>query len=323
MRAFVTGATGFLGRRLVQRLLERGDEPIALVHETAADLPAGVPTVAGDVRRAEGLGDAGAGCGAVYHLAGAISFDPRRRAELEAVNARGTAHVLAAARRWGARALVVSSACTLGVSRAPDRLLDEDAPVAPDLAARNPYMASKAAAEAAAREAAAGQDVVVVNPTTVYGPGDDSLNSGTLVLQVARSPLVPVPPGGTNVVDVDDVVDGIVRAAEAGARGRRYVLGGENLTFREVFGAIAGAVGRRPRFVPVPRVSEPFFSLAARVAGPLTGSRFLTPQIVEDLFRYKYYSSERARRELGWSPRFRFADSVSRAWDYYLARGLA
>jgi dihydroflavonol-4-reductase len=259
----------------------------------------------------------------VYHLAAAISFDPRRRAELVAVNAQGTAHVLAAARTWGARTVVVSSACTLGVSTAANRILDEDAAVVPALADRNPYMASKLGAETAAREAAGGQDVVVVNPTTVYGPGDDSLNSGTLVTQLARSWIVPVPPGGTNVVDVDDVVDGILCAADRGGRGRRYVLGGENLTFAEVFRTVARVVGRRPRFVPVPRSSELLLSVAARIAGPLTGSRFLTPQIVEDLFRYKHYSSARACRELGWSPRFRFPDSVSRAWAYYRARGLA
>jgi dihydroflavonol-4-reductase len=325
VRAFVTGATGFLGRRLVHALVDRGSEAVALLHRSTGEgLPPGVRHVRGDVLQPTSLADAGAGCDVVVHLAASISFDPRRRQHLVLVNAQGTANVLALARRWSAgRTIVVSSACTLGISGRPDQVLDEESRPDRSLAERNPYMASKLAAEDAARAAASEQDVVVVNPTTVYGPGDDSLNSGTLVLRVARSRLLPVPPGGTNVVDVDDVVDGILAAAERGRSGRRYVLGGENLPFAEVFGAIAAAVGRRPSLVPVPRPAEPLFSLAALVSGSLTGSRFLTPQIVEDLFRFKYYSSARARDELGWSPQFRFPQSVSRAWTYYRARGLA
>ena len=324
MRAFVTGATGFIGGRLLKRLLERGDEVVALVRREAPWLPGSVQTVRGDVLAPELLGDAGRGCDRLYHLAGLVTFEPRRRDELLRVNGQGTANVLAAARRWRVeRCVVVSSAITLGVSNSPDTVLDEEATASEADVRRNPYLASKLAAEQAATDAARdGQHVVIVNPTTVYGPGDRSLNSGTLVASIARARVVPVPPGGGNVVDADDVAAGILAAGERGEAGRRYVLGGANLPFAEIFAIIAEAVGRRPRWLPLPRCARWPMAAAAWLAGCIAGSRFLTPQIVSDLFAWKYYSSARAAEELGWKAERPLRESVERAWTFYREHGL-
>lgn len=314
----VTGATGFIGSRLVERLLAQGDEVVALARNKGDR-----NLFVGDVTRPDTLGDAGRGCSRLYHLAGLVSFDPRRADDLLRVNGQGTANILAAAQRWGIeRSVVVSSAITLGVSDTPGKLLDEDAAPAPREIRRNPYLASKLAAEAAARVAADAHHVVIVNPTTVYGPGDRTLNSGTLIAKIARSRLVPVPPGGGNVVDVDDVAAGIIAAGERGASGRRYVLGGANLSFAEIFAAIAEAVGRRPRWLPLPKAARWPMAAAAWLGGRLTGNRFLTPQIVGDLFRFKHYSSARAERELGWEATRPFRESVERAWAFYRQEGL-
>jgi dihydroflavonol-4-reductase len=256
-------------------------------------------------------------------LAALITFSPRRREELLRVNGQGTANVLAAARRWDLeRCVVVSSACTLGLSHSKDVVLDEDAEPTRNAAERNPYLESKLEAERVATEAAREQPVAIVNPTTVYGPGDWSLNSGTLVVKIARSAVVPVPPGGSNVVDVDDVVDGIVAAGERGASGRRYVLGGANLSFAEIFATIACVVGHRPGWVRLPRWMRGPMGVAAWVAGGLTGGRFLTPQVVSDLFAFKHYSSARAETELGWTAQRSFRESVARAWEFYQREGL-
>lgn len=326
MKALVTGATGFIGSRLVERLCAQGVEVVALVRREAPWLPKGVQAVAGDVLQPESLRDAGHGCQRLYHLAALVTFDPRRRDELLRVNGQGTANVLAAARGWGVeRSVVVSSAITLGISRwhrHPACVLDEEAtPTERDIR-RNPYLASKLEAERAAIEASRDQRVVIVNPTTVYGPGDRTLNSGTLIAKIARSRLVPVPPGGSNVVDVDDVVEGILAAGERGAAGRRYVLGGANLRFAEIFATIAEVVGRRPRWLRLPRAARGPMAAAAWLAGRLTGNRFLTPQIVSDLFRFKYYSSARAAKELDWHATRSFRESVERAWAFYRAHGL-
>ena len=324
MRALVTGATGFIGSRLVARLCEEGTEVVALSRRPARALPEGARFIAADVLEPDSLARAGDGCGRLYHLAALVTFDPRRREELLRVNGQGTANVLAAARRWGVeRCVVVSSAITLGLSASPDTVLDEEARPTEAMARSNPYLASKLEAERMAAEAAGSQSVTIVNPTTVYGPGDWSLNSGTLIRKIARSRVVPVPPGGGNVVDVDDVVAGVLAAGEGGQPGRRYVLGGANLPFTEIFSTIADVVGHRPSWVRLPRWMRGPMAAAAWVAGRLTGNRFLTPQIVGDLFAFKYYSSARAERELGWTPAHAFRESVERAWAFYRSEGLA
>ena len=323
MKAFVTGATGFIGRRLVKRLQDEKVEVTALVRNEEQSLTGQVTIVTGDVLSPENLKDAGKGCDRMYHLAGLITFDPSRRRDLLLVNGKGTENMLQAARNWGIpRSVVGSSACTLGLSYSPDQVLDEDARPAEILAAKNPYMASKLEAEKQARQASEDQEVVIVNPTTVYGPGDWTMNSGSLIAHIVRSSVIPVPPGGSNVVDVDDVVQGIMAAGERGVSGQRYILGGENSSFADIFRTVAGAVKRRPLFVPLPASLRGPAALTAAIVGGTTGSRFLTSQIVSDMFCYKYYSSDLAERDLGWRARHCFAESVRRAWRFYCRHGL-
>jgi dihydroflavonol-4-reductase len=318
VKAFVTGATGFIGRQLVSRLRQDGADVIVLVRKESPDLPAGTVVVKGDLLDTDSLKDAGCGCDRLYHLAGLVTFDPRRREELLRVNGEGTRNILEAAKRWGvARCVAVSSACTIGLSVDPGRILDETAPLDPVLLEANPYLYSKQVAEAEARRVANELPVAIVNPTTVYGPGDWSMNSGSLIRQVARSRLVPIPPGGSNVVDVADVVDGILAAGERGRSGERYILGGENLAFARIMRAVSEALHVQPLFLPVPRWSRGGMSWLAGVAGRFGDSRFLTPQIVSDLFLFKFYSSRRATEELGYRPRFSFSQSVERALEFY------
>jgi dihydroflavonol-4-reductase len=325
MRAFVTGASGFIGRRLVQELARQGHQVTALLHRDAQELPTPIAKVQGSLedgpdKLAEGM----AGHDVVYHLAAQVSFDPRRLADLLRVNGEGTRSVLSAARKAGVgRTVVVSSACTIGFSDRAERVLDEITPFDPRWAERNPYLHSKHVTEAHAAEAArAGQWVTIVNPTTVFGPGDRTLNSGTLVRQVAQSPAVPVPPGGSNVVDVDDVVNGILAAAERGQPGRRYILGGANLMFREIIDRIASVIGRRPILVPLPRVARLPMMAAAWLVQKTTGSRLITPQIISDTFAYKFFSSRRAEDELGWRAGRDFTTTLAAAWKYYRQEGL-
>jgi dihydroflavonol-4-reductase len=122
---------------------------------------------------------------------------------------------------------------------------------------------------------------------------------------------------------VDDVVEGIILGGERGQTGHRYILGGENLSFAETFSTIASEVGHRPLFVPFPRWMRRPMAGAAWVAGYVVGSRFLTPQIIGDMFAFKYYSSRRAKEELDWSPKYSFRESIGRAWHFYQREGLA
>lgn len=325
MNVFVTGATGYIGQHVVALLAARGDAVRALVRAEGAALPPGVEGIRGDLSDETSLARGAEGCAAAVHLAAMVSFRPADAERLLAVNAEGTRRFLAAARRAGVRrAVVASSACTVGLSRHPEDVLDEESPLDERLLAHNVYLRSKVLAERHARDAAAaGFHVSIVNPTTVYGPGDARLNSGTLVLGVARRAWLPSPPGGSNVVDVSDVAEGIVAALARGAAGRRYILGGENLPFRRILETIAVAVGRRPVFVPLPRWGRLPAGLAMRLAARVSGNRLLTPQIIEDTFLFKYFSSARAARELGWRAKRPFAETAAAAWRYYQEVGLA
>ena len=325
MRVFVTGATGFIGGRLVEHLTCAGHEVTALVRSEASGLPDSVAIVRGRLEDdVDTLGRAMCGHDVLFHLAACISFDPRRLPELLRVNAEGTDRVLAAARRGSvSRTVVVSSACTIGLAGRADCVLDEETPFDSRLADRNPYLRSKHVCEQHAVTAArAGQWVSIVNPTTVFGAGDRSLNSGTLVHKTATSRVMPVPPGGSNVVDVDDVAAGIAAAAERGRSGVRYILGGDNLRFSQIVDRIAAVVGRRPRLIRLGSAMRLPMSAAAWVVQRLTGSDLITPQIIADTFAFKFYSSDRARTELGWEARCDFGTSVSAAWDYYQRHGL-
>jgi dihydroflavonol-4-reductase len=322
MKALVTGATGFVGRRLAKRLLNEGVEVYALSRDHRERLPKEVRPVVGDILSPDLLAASGLRVDRVYHLAALITFDPRRRDELLRVNGEGTANVLGAARRCGAEStVVVSSACTIGLSRNRNVSLDEDSPFPDQLARANPYLESKLVCEQVASASSSSQKVVIVNPTTIYGRGDYTLNSGTLVLKVARAKVLPVPPGGSNVVDVDDVVEGILAAGEKGRSGRRYILGGANLTFAEIFATVARIVNARPALVPLPHLLREPMAMAAKLAGCLSRDRFVTSQIVRDLFVFKYYSSFRAGQELNWSATRTFDQSIEAAWDFYAEQG--
>lgn len=327
MRVLLTGATGFVGRRLAQDLLLQGAEVHALVRNAAQSLPEGVRPIAGDILDPDLHASATAqGAGAydtVFHLAGFVSFRPEMRAELFRVHEGGTNNVLRAAQAWGAgKVIAVSSACTIGLSTSASNVLDETAPPSPRLAQRNPYLDSKLGLERVCLAAAAqGQQVVIVNPTTIYGAGDATLNSGTLIKAVATSGVVPVPSGGSNVLDLGEAVAGILAAAK-GRSGERYILGGHNLRFSQIVGTVAAAAGKNPVRLPLPGLLAGPMSLAAWGLGLVGAGRFITPQIVGDLFGFKYFSSAKAQRELGWKASRPFADTVAEALGYYRQEGL-
>ena len=317
MKAFVTGGTGFIGRRLVQLLVEQGSEVTVLTRNTAIKFPPAVKIVHGDIINPSTIKDIEGEFDIVFHLAAIISFNLSMAKELELVNVQGTRNILEASKRWKAgRTVLVSSACTMGVSPTT-RLLDENARLGDKLISRNPYMASKIKMEDLAISLSREQEIVIVNPTTVYGSGDWSLNSGTLIKKIATSKILPAPPGGSNVIDVDDVADGIIAAGKNGLSGKRYILGGENLTFNEIFTVIANIVGKSPLFLPLPKWTCMPVSTLIGILGKLTRSRFLTRQIFEDMYYYKYYSSGLAQKELSWQPKYKFEDSIKRAWSFY------
>lgn len=313
MRAFVTGATGFLGGRLAARLRERGDEVAALVRDsTRAERlrELGCGLVEGDLTSRQALASAMEGCDAVFHVAGIYRNGVRRsqRDELFAANVTGTETVLDAAVDAAVpRVVYVSSNVVFGDTRG--RVVDETyEPPAGQYVSL--YHETKALAHLAARERIArGAPVVIVQPGGIYGRGDHSEISGMLERGVrGRRVLLPFGSVGVNWAFVGDVVEGMLLAHDRGRVGESYVLGGELETLRGAVEQAFAAGGRRARIVPVPtwavRVLTPLGPvLGVSVADLVSGSDGVT-----------YWGrDDKARRELGYAPR-NLADGLLEAF---------
>jgi dihydroflavonol-4-reductase len=255
VRALVTGAAGFIGGHVVTALVRRG----ALVRAfdrslpSAGTLPHDVEFAQGDILDPDAVRRAVDGCDAVFHLAAVYSFARADAALMQAVNVRGTRVVLDAALRGQPRRVVhTSSSATCGPVRGRPAT-ERDRPPRRELDL--PYKRTKLEGEGLAlRAARGGGDVIVVNPTAPVGPGDlRPTPTGKMVADVARGRARGyLAHSALNVVAVEDVARGHLAAFERGRAGERYLLGGDDLSVREVFAVIAQVAGLRPPRLPVP-----------------------------------------------------------------------
>ncbi|GIV84551.1 MAG: dihydroflavonol 4-reductase [Candidatus Roseilinea sp.] len=324
MLALVTGATGFIGANLVEMLTERGWTVRAL-RRPASSLKAlaglRYESAIGDVTEPSSLGAAMAGVDVVFHVAAVADYWRSDVGSMMRVNVDGTRHVLQAALDAGARRVVFTSSCA-ALGRPPfGQMLDERAQF--NLQPHEfPYGYSKHLAEQVCREfIARGLDVVIVNPAVVFGPRDVNVISSSLIVEAARRTLPFVPPGGVSVVDVADVCAGHIAAAERGATGERYILTGENLTYRQLFSIVADVVGRpRPRLVLPPVV----FRAAARLVDLLHRRLGRKLPVSSEQVRFAvetfWFDPSKARRELGLATR-PVAETVARTHRWYVAHG--
>jgi dihydroflavonol-4-reductase len=307
VRALVTGAAGFIGSHVAAALAAAGVEVRAFDRHHIATAPAGVEAVTGDLLDAGALAGALDGCDAVFHLAALYSYSRSDATAMQAINVDGTRVLLDAVARGGIRRRVVhTSSCGTCGPVAGRAATERDAPPAWELSVA--YKRTKLEGERLAlRAAREGLDVVVVNPTTPVGPGDRRPTpTGKMVADVARGRARAHLAGGAlNVVAVEDVAVGHLRAHERGRAGERYLLGGENLSMRQVFAIVAQAAGRRPPRIGVPwRLAE----AAARVAHSALGLVGREPSLlVLDEVRLArepmLFDDSKARHELGYASR--------------------
>ena len=257
MKALVTGATGFVGSHLVRLLCQSGYAPRVLFRSPAKlaqfeDLE--LETAQGTLDNLASLEAACAGCDIVFHVAAKADYwkDDDREA-LWRVNVEGTRNLLLAAQSSGVgRVIFTSSASTIGIRPGHEPASEADAfNLSPE---RFYYAYSKWQAEAVVAEfAAAGLDIVTLNPAVVIGPGDLNAISGSFIIETARWQwLTPLSSGSLAVIDVRDVARAHLHAIERGRPGQRYILSARNLSYRQWFGLIAAACHVRPPVFSTP-----------------------------------------------------------------------
>jgi len=318
MRALVTGATGFVGSRVARALSQGGWQVRALVRPGAdrrnlQQLPTEFST--GDLGDPASLALALSGCDVLFHVAADYRLGVADPQPLYRSNVEGTRNVLDAAHRAGvARIVYTSSVATVGLpgDGSPGT---EDTPVAlTDMIGH--YKRSKFLAEEVAREfARAGAPVVIVNPSTPIGPGDiKPTPTGQMVVDAASGRTPAYVDTGLNVVHVDDVAAGHLRALERGRIGERYILGGENMTLREILVEISRLAGRSPPRIRLPHSALLPVAYASEALARLTGrGTRVTVEAVRLARKHMYFSSEKAVRDLGYSwrpPTLAFEDAL-------------
>jgi len=309
LRVFVTGATGFLGSHVARVLAVQGADLRLLVRVSSdlrniADLNA--ERVAGDLRDPASYTKALAGCDAVFHVAADYRLWVRDPDEMYRSNVEGTRGLLDAARKQGVRRVVyTSSVATMGFSSNGHlgHLTDEESPVAlGDMIGH--YKRSKFMAEQVAFESArGGQNVVIVNPTTPVGERDlKPTPTGRIVLDFLKRKFPAYVETGLNLVDATECAQGHIQALEKGKSGQRYILGGENLTLKQILDRLAAITGLKSPTVKLPYV----FAFATGVADEMVTGRLLRrePRATIDAVRMgrkmMFVSSAKAERELGW-----------------------
>lgn len=310
MKALVTGATGFVGSAVVRALLAAGHAVCALARPTGdrRNLDGlDISVAVGDLTDPVSLRTACAGCDAVFHVAADYRLWTRDPQAMMAANVDGTRNVVRAAMDAGvARIVYTSSVATLGV-RPGGELADEETPATfKDMI--GPYKRSKFLAEEAVRDMVArqGAQVVIVNPSAPIGPRDiKPTPTGRMIVEAAAGRMPAYVDTGLNVVHVDDVAAGHLAAFERGRIGERYILGGENLTLRQILVAIAAITGKRAPLFRVPHGLIFPIALVAEAWTRWSGGDepFATVDGVRMARKTMFFTSEKAVRDIGYEAR--------------------
>lgn len=306
VKSLVTGATGFVGSAVVRRLL-REDHHVRVLARAGADRRnlqgLDVEVVEGDLTDAASLARICDGCDALFHLAADYRLWAPRPQELYQTNVEGTRALLDAAQRAGVpRVVYTSSVATLGIPKngTPGT---ETTPVSlGDMVGH--YKRSKFLAEqVAAGYAAQGMPVVIVNPSTPIGPRDiKPTPTGRLVRDAMAGRMPAYVDTGLNVVHVDDVADGHWLAFKHGVVGERYILGGADLSLRDLLFEIADIVGRPPPRWRLPHAAVMPVAYVAEAWARLSGRPpIATVEEVRMSRKRMFFSSAKAERELGYA----------------------
>lgn len=305
MRLFITGATGFVGSHVARMAAEQGAELRLLTRQSSnlSNVPVGAELVRGDLRKPAKFASALRGCDALIHVAADYRLWVPDPAEMYKANVEGTRELLRLAREAGVRRVVyTSSVATMGF-RKDASVVDEETPVSEaDMIGH--YKRSKWMAEQVAIEAArAGQEVVILNPTTPVGSMDvKPTPTGRIIVDFLNKKFPAYVDTGLNLVDVEEIARMHVAALERGRFGERYILGGENLTLKQILDKLAAMTGLPSPTMKVPHaVAMAFAFFDQTITGKLRGKEpRATVEAVRMGKKMMWASSTKAERELGW-----------------------
>jgi dihydroflavonol-4-reductase len=308
--SLVTGANGFVGAAVVRALLARGEAVRALVRSNSNSINLdGLPVevVRGDITDGGSMREAARGCKTIFHVAADYRLwvpDPQT---MYRTNVEGSVNVLESAAAVGAgRMVYTSSVAVLGIN-ADKTASDENTPVSVDDMIGT-YKRSKFLAEQAVHARAAELEfpIVTVNPSTPIGPGDfRPTPTGRIIVDAALGRMPAYVDTGLNIVHVDDVAEGHLLARDAGRPGDRYILGGADLSLKEILAMVALHSGRRPPLLRLPRASVyPVAVVSEWLARNFGGEPLVTRDELRMAKKHMYFSSSKAESELGyrWRP---------------------
>jgi dihydroflavonol-4-reductase len=305
VRVFITGATGFVGAHVARRYAAEGASLRLLARKTSRqDALAGLDAeiITGDLREPEGLRSALSGCDALVHVAADYRLWVRDPREMYAANVGGTRELLRLARETGVQRVVyTSSVATMGF-KSDGSIVNEDTPVSlADMIGH--YKRSKFLGEQEAIKAAhEGQHVMILNPTTPVGPGDwKPTPTGRIIVDFLNRKFPAYVDTGLNLVDVDEVARMHLVALEQGRPGERYILGGENLTLKQILDRMSAITGWPSPTRKVPHaLAMGFAFFDENITGRLLGKEpRATVEAVRMGKKMMFASSQKAEVELG------------------------
>lgn len=308
MKVFISGGTGFIGSALTQSLIHEGHSVTLLVRnpdKSELQLNDNLKVVKGDILDKTAVEEGMTGCDWVFHLASHTHPWYKKPEEVISIIETGTANIFESALKRGVKRVVfTSTGGTMGYSR-NDQIIDETTNPEPDFITL--YERCKSMAERTALSFCKnGLEIITVNPTRVYGPGILSKsNSITRIMNLYNRGLWRIIPGDGNIIGnyvfIRDVVSGHILAAKYGKTGERYILGGENLSFMEIFTIIGTITGKERRMIKMPLNILKTAVKTAMLFSDITGIHpAITNEWFEKYMKNSILSSEKAKRELGY-----------------------
>ncbi len=324
MKILVTGATGFVGSHVVKKLIQAGHQVRVLRRENSSlQMLEGlhVETSLGDITDRDSVFKAVQGCEAVFHVAGHVSFWRGNNEIQKRINVDGTRSVVEACLAHHVKRLVHTSSIA-AIGFAPEGRLGDEKLEYNWWPYKINYCNTKYLGEMEVQQGIKkGLDAVILNPAVIFGAGDLNLNSGAMIFQIARGRVPFYPEGGCCVCDVEDVAEGHLQAFLKGKTGERYILGGENYNWKDLFTLIATTIGVTPPKRKIPTGAYKMVGYFSDLLARFTEKEpDVTPESVHLSTIPCYYSSEKAMRELDYTTT-PFSQTAQKTYQWYRENG--